>query len=347
LAVLHGLTALVACSSGDATSTSPDGAAQDGAAQNDAAASDSADAALVESDSRPGDGSLVENDGSALDSTISDSPSVDAFLGDALQGEASAGDAWSGDASTSDAIALDAWSGDASTSDAIALDAGASDSSEDGLPIDASQDSQSDAGTFCALPGSVVWTAQGTVIVPGADAAAADLTWLTLPQGFCAHAFGNVGDARQLRFAPGGELFVASPTYATTGGNPSGAIAGIAVLADDNHDGFADPPNITFLSGVPAIQGLLFANNQLYYQDDTSIRAVPYRSGDRQPSGPSQLVATTQRNRPPSTGRRSWTSPKMAPSTSPTAARRPIAAFRPGPCEGPSFRWELGAQRPW
>ncbi len=43
---------------------------------------------------------------------------------------------------------------------------------------------------FCALPGSVVWTAQGASVVPGVDASAApDLSWLSLPAGFCAHYF--------------------------------------------------------------------------------------------------------------------------------------------------------------
>jgi glucose/arabinose dehydrogenase len=147
------------------------------------------------------------------------------------------------------------------------------------------------AGAYCALPGSVVWTAQGPSVVQGGPPSATDLTWLTLPPGFCAHYFGTVGDARQLRFAPGGELFVASPTTGTTGGNPAGAIAGIVVLPDDNHDGLADS-NITFLNGLPSIQGLLFANGSLYYQDGTNIRTVAYRAGDRQPSATSRLVTT-------------------------------------------------------
>jgi glucose/arabinose dehydrogenase len=65
----------------------------------------------------------------------------------------------------------------------------------------------------------------------------------------------------------------------------------VVVLPDDDRDGLADA-NITFLSGLPSIQGLLFAHDALYYQDDTTIRVVPYHAGDRQPSGPSQVATT-------------------------------------------------------
>jgi len=116
------------------------------------------------------------------------------------------------------------------------------------------------------------------------------LSFLQLPQGFCAHYYGTVGNARQMRFAPGGELFVASPTTGTTGGNSYAGLASIVVLPDDNNDGTADTL-ITFLSNLPSTQGLLFANDQLYYQDGTQIMSLPYQSGDRAPSGPSGQVA--------------------------------------------------------
>jgi glucose/arabinose dehydrogenase len=166
---------------------------------------------------------------------------------------------------------------------------------EAGVPIDAPPvppDAMPPTGAFCSLPGSVIWTTQGPRVTPGAPASTPDLRWLTLPQGFCAHYFGTVPDARQLRFAPGGELFVASPTTPTTGGNTLGALGGIAVLPDDDHDGFADAPYITFLDRLPSVQGLLFANGAFYYQDGASIRSVPYRAGDRHPSAAPQLVTT-------------------------------------------------------
>jgi len=140
---------------------------------------------------------------------------------------------------------------------------------------------------FCDLPGSLRFTAAGSSVVPGADAS--KLAFLTLPAGFCAHAFGNVGNARQLRFAPGGELFVASPTTSTTGGG-AGGLSAILVLPDDNRDGLADAA-VTFVSGVRSTQGLLFANSSFYYQDATKILRVPYANGDRIPSGPAEVVA--------------------------------------------------------
>jgi glucose/arabinose dehydrogenase len=132
---------------------------------------------------------------------------------------------------------------------------------------------------FCDLPGSVQYTAGGVVIVPGGMVRPPNLAFLTLPAGFCAHEFATVGNTRQLRFAPSGELFVASPTRHTTGGGPAGQAA-IVVLPDDNGDGFADAPSV-FLRNLPSTQGLLFANGQLFYQDDTRIMRVPFRSGDR------------------------------------------------------------------
>ena len=117
-----------------------------------------------------------------------------------------------------------------------------------------------------------------------------DLTWLHVPSGFCAHYFATVATARQLKFAPNGDLFVASPTRLTTGGANNG-IAGIVVLADDDRDGVADA-NVTFLDELPATQGLMFGGGSLYYQDDATVRRVPYRTGDRRPSGTSELVTT-------------------------------------------------------
>ncbi len=135
----------------------------------------------------------------------------------------------------------------------------------------------------CTLPGAVQFTANGTVTVPGGDPNAPSLDYLHLPAGFCAHHFAVVGNARQIRFAPGGELFVASPSTSTTGGG-GGGLNAIVVLPDDNHDGTADK-QILFLEGLPSTQGLLFANDFLYYQDKTRIMQIPYKAGDRAPSG--------------------------------------------------------------
>src|SRR5262249_32668904 len=117
--------------------------------------------------------------------------------------------------------------------------------------------------------------------------------------------YGTVGNARQLRFAPGGELFVASPTGGTTGGGGGGQAA-IVVLPDDNLDGVGDIPdggNIVFLGGLPYTQGMMFTNGYFYYQDNdasdakhrlgTLIMRMPYVPGQRNASPPAmrQMVA--------------------------------------------------------
>jgi glucose/arabinose dehydrogenase len=132
----------------------------------------------------------------------------------------------------------------------------------------------------CSLPGSIQFTTNGVVVILGGGPSP-DLSFLHVPVGFCVHYFGTVGNARQLRFAPGGELFVASPTTPTTSAGQGGQAA-IVVLPDDDHDGTAEAP-VTFLSGLPSTQGLLFANHQFYYQDGTKILTVPYAAGDRSP----------------------------------------------------------------
>jgi hypothetical protein len=194
----------------------------------------------------------------------------------------------------------------------------------DGGPSDASSDAPIDTDASildpCSLPGSVQFTPQGTVVVPGGVQGDPSLSYLHLPVGFCAHYYGTVGNARQLRFAPGGELFVASPVTATTSGGQNGQAA-IVVLPDDNHDGRADA-NLTFMGSLPATQGLLFTPGYFYYQtgrpctqatvstdcvtsgicssgvceDGTLIMRVPYAVGDRMPSGASEQMADISYN---------------------------------------------------
>jgi len=132
-------------------------------------------------------------------------------------------------------------------------------------------------------------TAEGIVVVPGGPPGAPSLDFLQLPVGFCAHFYARVGNPRQLRFAPGGDLFVASPTRFTTGGG-RGGLASIVILPDDDGDGTADT-NIVYLSSLPATQGMLFANSSLYFQDATKIRRVPFAPGDRAPTAAGEVVA--------------------------------------------------------
>jgi glucose/arabinose dehydrogenase len=146
-------------------------------------------------------------------------------------------------------------------------------------------------GSYCALPGSIVGTPKGMVVVEGGDASLPNLSWLTLPSGFCAHHFANVPETRQLRVAAGGDLFVASPSQAAAGGACCG-VGGILVLPDDDHDGLADSKMI-FFDNLTQTQGMTFSGGFFYYQNSASIYRVPFKSGDRMPSAtPGELVTT-------------------------------------------------------
>ena len=165
-------------------------------------------------------------------------------------------------------------------------------------PVDAPSDVAVEVGPVvpeggilhpCGLPGTIQFTSSGTVTLPGGSPSWPSLSFLHLPMGFCAHYFGTVGNARQLRFAPGGDALVASPTTPTTGGGAGGGSA-IFLLPDANLDGVADS-NVTYLGGLPSTQGLLFTGGYLYYQDGTAIQRVPYVPGDQSPSGAAVKVA--------------------------------------------------------
>ncbi len=182
-----------------------------------------------------------------------------------------------------------------STTGASGTSAGASGASMSGsgasgtAPGDANGDATPDPGTFCALPGSMVSTGAGMVAVPGGDTTH-DISWLTVPVGFCAHYFATVHTVRQLRFAPDGDLFAASPTQGTTGGAGDGS-ASIVVLPDDDHDGEADA-NLNYLTNLPATQGLMFNGGYFYYQDNLQILRVPFQAGDRTGPSSSETVTT-------------------------------------------------------
>ncbi len=142
---------------------------------------------------------------------------------------------------------------------------------------------------YCDLPGSVIWHADGsTTTVPGGQATNL-ATWLKLPGGFCAHPFAKVGNARQIRFAPGGDLFLASPTGYTTGGG-TGGLASVVVLPDDDRDGYADGV-VHFMDNKKNTQGIAFIGSWFYYQDDNRILRIPYTPGDRAPNGTSEELA--------------------------------------------------------
>jgi glucose/arabinose dehydrogenase len=146
----------------------------------------------------------------------------------------------------------------------------------------------SDFGSFCDLPGSVVWSDGAPAVVGGAPTQP-DLTWLQLPDGFCAHYYANVPETRLLRFAPNGDLFAASPSASCPGG-ATGGMGAIVVLPDDNGDGVADM-TITYEDNLPSTQGLLFNGGYLYYQDGTKVMRTPYHLGDRSaPQNAEQMI---------------------------------------------------------
>ena len=179
---------------------------------------------------------------------------------------------------------------------------------------------------FCDLPGSVQFTPDGMAMVNG-GIGVDRIAFLTLPTGFCVHYFGNVGNTRQLRFSPTGDLFVASPTSGTTGGGAGGKAA-ILVLPDDDHDGVADTP-LTFLGELPSTQGIMFAKDFFYYQNSTKILRRPYALGiapcRRSPSSKSPTSRCTRR---PGIGRSRSTRQTTEQSTWATVAIKAKPALR-------------------
>jgi glucose/arabinose dehydrogenase len=155
------------------------------------------------------------------------------------------------------------------------------------------------APTYCDLPGSLVFGSGGTTLIAGGNSAAPSLTWLTLPQGFCAHYYGHVDTTRQIRFAPGGELFVSSPATPTAGGANAG-LGSIVVLTDANGDGYADgdvfahsdgtPQTLTVFTNVASVQGLMFTPGFFYFQNGTEIMKVPYATGQSALTGTPESV---------------------------------------------------------
>lgn len=148
------------------------------------------------------------------------------------------------------------------------------------------------AGTgkkFCDLPG-------------------VDTSELTVPPEFCAREFTTtpIIEARVLRFAPNGDLFVAAPSMQTVGGAVGGP-GSIIVLPDDDHDGRADAV-LDFAGRFPSgngacaaaevdpaslacVHGLAFVDGYLYFTRSDEVRRLPYSKGARASAIPSELVA--------------------------------------------------------
>lgn len=146
-------------------------------------------------------------------------------------------------------------------------------------------------GKFCELPGP-------------------EATDLHVPPEFCVREFTTtpIVEARVLRFAPNGDLFVAAPSMTTPGGATDGP-GSIMVLPDDDGDGRADsalsyagpsPRNgsqCATLEGDPknlaCVHGLLFSGGYLYFARSDEVPRLPYAAGQRSvPAAGSELVAT-------------------------------------------------------
>jgi len=156
-------------------------------------------------------------------------------------------------------------------------------------------------GGWCGLPGSWVRDDAGyhEVGLPDGgpfrlpDGGTRSLRWVSMPPGFCVHTFADVGNVRQIRFAPGGELFAASPTRGTTSSGGGGRAA-IVLMPDDDGDGYADSVT-TWRSGLPDTQGLMFHAGGFWFQNLTRIMREPYTPGQRVPGAapPTEIVNIT------------------------------------------------------
>ena len=144
---------------------------------------------------------------------------------------------------------------------------------------------------FCELPGT-------------------DSPDLKVPPEFCVREYTTtpVIEARVLRFAPNGDLFVAAPSMDTPGGAVDGRGA-IVILPDDDHDGRADGV-LTYAGPTPrggstcklldkdpnslaCVHGLLFSGGYLYFTRSNEVRRFPYTAGQRTaPPATSELVAS-------------------------------------------------------
>jgi len=119
---------------------------------------------------------------------------------------------------------------------------------------------------------------------------------VTLPPGFCirryaAFPYPMFGHPRVMAFAPGGDLFVTSPSMTGPGGTGPG-INAIVVLPDDNHDGVADGV-VRYAEGATldaranmfaqpgTVHGILFHGGYLYFTNHNGVYRVPFRPGDR------------------------------------------------------------------
>ena len=176
----------------------------------------------------------------------------------------------------------------------------------DGAPSpDATSNPDAPPGRPCFAVDIAAGTGKKFCDLPGADT-----TDLQVPPEFCVREFTTtpVLEARVLRFAPNGDLFVSAPSMPTFGGASNGPGA-IVVLPDDDGDGRADSV-LTFAGpssnaggttcaaleadprSMACVHGLLFDSAYLYFTRSDEIRRFPYAAGVRAAgAATSELVA--------------------------------------------------------
>lgn len=94
---------------------------------------------------------------------------------------------------------------------------------------------------------------------------------LRLPPGFTIHIFaGNLGNARDLVFTPGGTLLVSNPINNT-----------VVALPDKNHDGVADENKIVVNKGT-RIHGLAFYKGNLFVAEVNRVVRYKWREENLQ-----------------------------------------------------------------
>lgn len=154
----------------------------------------------------------------------------------------------------------------------VAMDVPVTDVPVTDVPTDTAPVDAPLGGFWCDLPGGEV---------PGAS----------VPEGFCLRRFVRTRTPRVLKFAPNGDIFVASPSTGAPGGTPIG-LAQILVFSDDDRNGLADGAPSVFASGLDNVHGLLFprSGTELLFTLDDGVYRLPYRTGDRRASSTTPTV---------------------------------------------------------
>lgn len=145
------------------------------------------------------------------------------------------------------------------------------------------------AGELAAAPGAGASGAEGP-----ADrakvACAPENAGLTLPAGFCATIFADVGGApRHVAVAPNGDVFVAMQAGRRRTGNEQGQGAPVGVLAlrDTDGNGTADQRE---RFGEAGGTGIAVAPGWVYVDEGSTVVRYPVRAGQLTPAGAKETI---------------------------------------------------------